>query len=53
MPSRFPFDKLENAILTPHCSGWTDRVVSLRFRDIAANIDRLAAGEPLSNIVRR
>ncbi len=53
MPSRFPFDKLENAILTPHCSGWTDRVVSLRFRDIAANIDRLMVGEPLSNVVHR
>jgi phosphoglycerate dehydrogenase-like enzyme len=51
MPSRFPFDKLENVILTPHSSGWTERVVALRFRDIAANIDRLAAGEPLCNVV--
>jgi len=42
MPSRFPFDKLENVILTPHSSAWTDRVVALRVRDIAANIDRLA-----------
>jgi phosphoglycerate dehydrogenase-like enzyme len=52
MPSRFPFDKLENVILTPHSSGWTERAVTLRFRDIAANIGRLAAGEPLCSVVR-
>jgi phosphoglycerate dehydrogenase-like enzyme len=51
MPSRFPFDKLDNIILTPHCSAWTERVVALRFRDIAANIDRLVAGEPLWNML--
>jgi phosphoglycerate dehydrogenase-like enzyme len=52
MPSRFPFAELENVILTPHSSAWTERVVALRFRDIASNIDRLAAGEPLTNVVR-
>ena len=52
MPSRFLFDKLDNVILTPHSSAWTDRVVALRFRDIAANIDRLVAGEPLCNVVK-
>src|SRR5262245_58645252 len=51
MPSRFAFHELENVILTPHSSGWTERVVALRFRDIAANIDRLVAGEPLCNVV--
>jgi phosphoglycerate dehydrogenase-like enzyme len=52
MPSQFPFEKLDNVILTPHCSAWTERVVAFRFRDIAANIDRLVAGEPLVNVVR-
>ncbi len=51
-PSRFPFGELDNVILTPHSSAWTSQVVALRFRDIAANIDRLAAGEPLENVVR-
>jgi phosphoglycerate dehydrogenase-like enzyme len=51
MPSRFPFDQLDNVILTPHCSAWTERVVALRFADIAANIDRLVAGEPLWNML--
>jgi len=49
LPSRFAFEELENVILTPHSSAWTDRVVAMRFRDIAANIDRLVAGEPLVN----
>jgi phosphoglycerate dehydrogenase-like enzyme len=49
LPSRFPFEKLDNVILTPHSSAWTGRVVAMRFRDIAANIDRLVAGEPLVN----
>ena len=52
MPSRFPFDKLDNVILTPHSSAWTQRVIDLRFRDIAANIDRLVAGDPLAHVVR-
>jgi phosphoglycerate dehydrogenase-like enzyme len=52
MPSRFPFDTLDNVILTPHSSAWTERVIDLRFRDIAANIDRLVAGEPLVNVVQ-
>ncbi len=52
LPSRFPFEKLDNVIMTPHSSAWTERVVELRFRDIAANIDRLASGEPLRNQVR-
>ena len=52
MPSRFPFEKLDNVILTPHCSAWTERVVALRFRDIAANIDRLVTGEALVNLVK-
>jgi phosphoglycerate dehydrogenase-like enzyme len=52
LPSRFPFEKLDNVIMTPHSSAWTDRVVAMRFRDIAANIDRLVAGEPLVNMIR-
>src|SRR5207249_10909636 len=32
LPSRFPFDRLKNVILTPHSSAWTERVVALRFR---------------------
>ena len=28
-PSRFPFETLENIVMTPHFSGWTAEQVSL------------------------
>ncbi len=49
--SRFPFHELSNVILTPHCSAWTDGLIERRWRFIAGNLDRLARGEPLQNIV--
>lgn len=51
-PSRFPFDKLDNIIMTPHVSGWMRGTQERRFEFIAANINRLAAGEPLQNVVQ-
>lgn len=38
--------------MTPHNSGHTDETFRGRAADIKANVDRLAAGEPLSNVVR-
>jgi phosphoglycerate dehydrogenase-like enzyme len=52
-PSRFPFHELSNVIVTPHCSAWTDGLIERRWRFIAGNLDRLARGEPLHNIVLR
>jgi phosphoglycerate dehydrogenase-like enzyme len=51
-PSRFPFHELDNVIMTPHASGWTDQLIYRRNRVIANNLDRLARGEPLINVVR-
>lgn len=51
LPSAFPFHELENVLLTPHVSAWTRRTVEGRMRDIADNINRLARGEPLRNVV--
>ncbi len=51
-PSRFPFHELDNVIMTPHASAWTDQLAPRRNRVIAANLDRLARNEPLLNIVR-
>ncbi len=51
-PSRFPFHQLDNVIMTPHASAWTDRLAARRNRVIARNLDRLARGEPLINVVR-
>ncbi len=52
-PSEYPFEKLDNILMTPHVSGWTKRTVDGRMRDIAENINRLAAGEELLNVVHR
>ncbi|MGA2986582.1 MAG: 2-hydroxyacid dehydrogenase [Terriglobia bacterium] len=51
-PSRFPFHKLDNIIMTPHVSGWMQGTRENRFKLIAENIDRLAAGKPLRNVVQ-
>ena len=50
-PSRQPFHELPNVVMTPHCSPWTEGTVERRSRDVARNIDRLARGEPLENVV--
>ena len=51
-PSRFPFDELDNIIMTPHVSGWMRGTQENRFRLIAGNINRLAAGEQLVNVIQ-
>ena len=51
-PCTQPFEKLDNVIMTPHASAWTDGLLPRRNRAIAANLNRLARGEPLLNVVR-
>jgi phosphoglycerate dehydrogenase-like enzyme len=51
-PGNFPFRELDNIIMTPHASGWTEGLRPRRCRLIAENLDRLAKGEPLVNVVR-
>jgi phosphoglycerate dehydrogenase-like enzyme len=50
-PANRPFAELDNVVLTPHVSGVTTETFTRRVADIAANIDRLVAGEPLVNVV--
>lgn len=50
-PSRLPFHGLPNVIMTPHCSTWTAEHLRRRWDFIAANLDRLARGEALLNVV--
>jgi phosphoglycerate dehydrogenase-like enzyme len=52
-PSHLPFRELENVIMTPHASGWTEGLRPRRCRMIAGNLDRLARGEPLINVVKQ
>ncbi len=52
-PSRHPFHELSNVYMTPHSSAWTIGMVNRRWATIASNLDRLARGEPLLNVVHR
>src|SRR5581483_5447671 len=49
--SRHPFHELPNVIVTPHNSGCTGGMVRRRWDEIADNIRRFCAGQPLINIV--
>lgn len=52
-PSKYPFHELQNVVMTPHVSGWTDGMVQRRWSDIAHNLDAVAAGQPPSNVIPR
>jgi phosphoglycerate dehydrogenase-like enzyme len=51
LPSSLPFHQLDNVLLTPHYSGIAEETFLGRARDVAENVRRLAAGQPLLNVV--
>jgi phosphoglycerate dehydrogenase-like enzyme len=51
--SQLPFHELENVIVTPHLSAWTEAMMQRRFARIAENLDRFARGGPLVSVVHR
>ncbi|MEK9916354.1 MAG: 2-hydroxyacid dehydrogenase [Betaproteobacteria bacterium] len=51
LPSNYDFSKLENVIMTPHSSAWTDGLILRRNRVIAENLNRLSDGRELMNVV--
>jgi phosphoglycerate dehydrogenase-like enzyme len=50
-PSRFPFGDLDNVVMTPHVSGWSEGTAERRWSFVAENIDRVARGERPENVV--
>jgi phosphoglycerate dehydrogenase-like enzyme len=44
-PSRFPFHTLDNVVLTPHSSGWTEEARAAQVRFAVENLARAARGE--------
>lgn len=46
-PSRLPFHELDNVVMTPHLSGWTEGLMPRRFAVIGDNIERLMEGRDL------
>ncbi|MFQ5958315.1 MAG: 2-hydroxyacid dehydrogenase [Alphaproteobacteria bacterium] len=51
-PSKHPFHELDNVYMTPHAAAWTEGLHERRWSVIAENLDRLAKGEPLLNLLR-
>jgi len=49
--STLPFHELPNVTVTPHMSAWSSAMVKRRVQTVARNLDRLARGEPLLNVV--
>ena len=52
LPARRPFHELDNVLMTPHVSGWTEGMLEARAKLIAENIQRAARGEPPLNLIR-
>ncbi|MGW7680912.1 2-hydroxyacid dehydrogenase [Kribbella sp. NPDC054772] len=51
-PANRPFGELDNVLLTPHLSGITRQTFRGRVHDIAANVNALADGKQLRNVVQ-
>jgi phosphoglycerate dehydrogenase-like enzyme len=49
-PSKYPFEALDNVIMTPHSSASTDPMRERRWAEIVQNLDRFARGERLENV---
>ena len=51
MPSNRPFWELDNVLMSPHTAVMTKETLERRFAFAALNIDRLARGQPLENVI--
>lgn len=51
LPSHQPFHRLPNVLMTPHVSGWTTGMMRARAALIAANVARIARGQPPASLV--
>lgn len=51
MPAARPFHELDNVLMTPHASGWTEGMLAARGAVIAENIARMQRGEPLLHAI--
>ena len=52
-PSAHRFDQLPNVIMSPHESGNTPQSRDEAITEVAQNLDNLALGRPLENVVRK
>jgi phosphoglycerate dehydrogenase-like enzyme len=50
-PGHLPFHELNNVIMTPHVSGWTEGMLTARASLIAENVERMARGDVPLNMI--
>ncbi len=50
-PANFPFQELDNCILSGHESGWTEQLLERRWQVVADNVQRVMRGKDAQNIV--
>ena len=50
--SKFPFHALPNVHVTPHCSAWTDEMISRRSIVVADNIIKVFAGQRPVHVIK-
>lgn len=52
LPSKHAFHELPNVTLTPHMSAWTSGTIARRTATVAENVNRLARGDTLINVIK-
>jgi phosphoglycerate dehydrogenase-like enzyme len=52
-PSKHPFAALDNVIMSPHASGWSAGLLDRRWAVMSENLERLARGDELLNVLKR
>ncbi|MCK8060231.1 MULTISPECIES: NAD(P)-dependent oxidoreductase [unclassified Fusibacter] len=45
MPSKHPIESFDNVVMTPHCAGFEDHSLELRYSDVADQLIRIAGGD--------
>jgi phosphoglycerate dehydrogenase-like enzyme len=50
-PANFPFQELDNVILSGHESGWTKELLQRRWQAVADNVRRVMSGDEAQNVV--
>ena len=50
-PSAYPYQELDNVIMSPHASGRSRRAWERRWDFVAEQLRRLERGEPLENVL--
>lgn len=44
MPSKYPIEKFDHVVMTPHCGGFEESAVKLRYDDVAGRLIQIAGG---------